>query len=132
MRYMLLMNYGGADCAPMSEWTPGEITAHIDFQQMLGADLVDRGELIDTQGLAAPERAKVVVADGVTAPSVTDGPVPPSRELLAGYWIVDVESPDRAIEIAALASAAPGPGGAPIRQAIEVREVMHAPAAADA
>ena len=52
--------------------------------------------------------------DGVGAPVVTDGPFPEAKEFLAGYWIVDVESEERAIEIAAEASAAPGPGGKPI------------------
>jgi len=129
MKYMLLMNYGGIDgCAPMSEWKPEDIRAHIDFQGRLGAELTERGELVDAQGLAGPEVAKFVVSDGVGAPVVTDGPFPESKELLAGYWLVDVDTPARAVEIAAQASAAPGPGGAPIKQPIEVREVMSAPA----
>ena len=72
--------------------------------------------------------AKFVVSDGKSAPVVTDGPYPESKELLAGYRIIDVESLERAIEIAARASAAPGPDGAPIRDSIEVREIMGAPA----
>jgi hypothetical protein len=40
---------------------------------------------------------------------VTDGPFAEAKEFLAGYWIVDVERPQRAYEIAARASAAPGP-----------------------
>jgi hypothetical protein len=71
-----------------------------------------------------PELAKFVVSDGSAPPVVTDGPFPESKELLAGYRLIDVESPERAIEIAALGSAAPGPGGRPIKQEIEVREVM--------
>ena len=51
----------------------------------------------------------------------------PDRPLLAGYRVVDVESEDRALEIAARASAAPGPAGVPIQQPIEVRQVMVAP-----
>jgi hypothetical protein len=128
MRYMLLMNYGGADCQPMNEWTPEEIKEHIDFQGRLGQELTERGELVDAQGLSAPELARFVTSDGVSAPVITDGPFPESKELLAGYWTVDVETPERAIEIAAQASAAPGPGGAPIRQTIEVREIMSVPA----
>jgi hypothetical protein len=58
---------------------------------------------------------------------VTDGPYPEAKEFLAGYWIVDVETPKRAHEIAARASAAPGKGGAPLNMPIEVREVMSAP-----
>ena len=61
------------------------------------------------------------------APEVTDGVFPEAKEFLAGYWIVDVESPERAYEIAARASAAPGPGGAPMNMPIEVRQVMSGP-----
>ena len=130
MRFMLLQNYGetGSECPPIDEWAPGDIRAHIDFQVALNAALVDTGELVDAQGLAGPDQAVVVVSDGRTAPVVTDGPFPESKEFLAGYWIVDVDSQDRAVEIAAQASAAPGPGGAPIGEYIEVRQVMSAPA----
>jgi hypothetical protein len=58
---------------------------------------------------------------------ITDGPFPESKELLAGYRIVDVDTGERAVEIAARISAAPGFDGAPIRQPIEVRAVMSAP-----
>jgi hypothetical protein len=126
---MLLQNYGEveSDCPPMTEWSPADIKAHIDFQQALNAELAHRGELVDAQGLAGPELAKFVVWDGAGAPVVTDGPFPEAKELLAGYRLVDVEAADRAIEIAAQASAAPGPGGIAIRQPIEVRQVLSAP-----
>jgi hypothetical protein len=129
MRFMLLQAYGGveSDCLPMAQWTPEEIKAHIDFQTALNAELLDRGELVDAQGLTAPELAKFVVSDGASAPVITDGPYPESKELLAGYRMIDVETLDRALEIAAQASAAPGMNGMPIRQRIEVREVMSAP-----
>jgi hypothetical protein len=125
---MLLQAYGGvpADVEPMSKWTPDEIRAHIDYQEQLNAELRERGELIDAQGLTAPELAKFVTSDGTAAPVVTDGPFAEGKELLAGYRMIDVESPERAIEIAAKGSEAPGPGGKPIRQEIEVREVMAA------
>ena len=112
MRFMLLQNYGQveSDCAPMTQWSPEDIKAHIEFQQALNAEL-----------------AKFVVSDGISAPVITDGPYPESKELLAGYRMVDVETVERALEIAAQASAAPGAGGLPIRQRIEVREVMSAP-----
>lgn len=129
MRYLLMQNYGAvaSDCPPMTEWTPEDITAHIAFQHALNRQLVERGELVDAQGLAGPESAKFVVSDGVAAPVVTDGPYPESKELLAGYRLVDVETEGRAVEIAAQASAAPGPKGLPIRQPIEVRQVLSAP-----
>ena len=129
MRFMLLQNYGevGSGCAPMSEWTPGDIKAHIDFQHTLNAELLERGELVDAQGLAGPDQAKFVVSDGAGAPVITDGPFPESKELLAGYRIVDVETIDRALEIAAQSSAAPGPNGVPLQERIEVRQVLSAP-----
>lgn len=127
-KYMLLQNYEGGDClVPMTNWAPGEIKAHIDFQQALNRELADKGELVDAQGLAGPELAKFVTSDGVGAPVVTDGPFPEGKELLAGYRLVDVDSEARAIEIAAAASAAPGAGGTPMRLPIEVRQVMGAP-----
>ena len=128
-KFLLLQNYeGGIGCTvPMTSWAPEDIRAHIDFQHALNRELTDKGELVDAQGLAGPELAKFVTFDGVGAPVVTDGPFPESKELLAGYRMVDVESQARAIEIAAKASAAPGPGGVPIQQPIEVRQVMGAP-----
>lgn len=129
MRFMLLQNYGEVEsgCPPMTEWTPEDIQAHIEFQRVLNQELLDRGELVDAQGLAGPDQAKFVVSNGVGAPVVTDGPFPESKELLAGYRLIDVDSVERAIEIAAQASAAPAVDGEPIRQAIEVREVLSAP-----
>ena len=129
MRFMLLQNYGEVQsgCVPMTEWSPEDVKAHIDFQHALNAELLERGELVDAQGLAGPDQAKFVVSDGVGAPVITDGPFPESKELLAGYRLIDVETLERALEIAAHASAAPGQEGAPIRQPIEVRQVLSAP-----
>lgn len=127
-RFMLLQDYAGsAGVEPITTWDPADIKAHIDFQIALNQELAETGELVDAQGLAGPELAKFVVSDGQAAPVVTDGPYPESKELLAGYRMIDVESEARAIEIAARASAAPGPGGTPIGQVIEVRQVMSAP-----
>jgi hypothetical protein len=129
MRFMLLQNYGEVEsgCAPMTEWSPGDIKAHIEFQHALNAELAELGELVDAQGLSGPEQAKFVVWDGAGAPVITDGPYPEAKELLAGYRLIDVETAERALEIAARASAAPGPDGVPIQQPIEVREVLSAP-----
>ncbi len=129
MRFMLLQSYGGveSDCAPMYEWTPEEVKAHIEFQQALNRQLEELGELVDGQGLAGPDEARFVVSDGDSAPLVTDGPFAEFKELLAGYRVVEVDTPERAVEIAAVISAAPGEGGAPIRQRIEVRQIMSAP-----
>lgn len=128
-RYMLLQNYGAclACDVPMDQWDPQDIRAHITFQHDLNKELGESGELVDAQGLAGPDLAKFVTFDGTGAPVVTDGPYAESKELLAGYRVVDVDSEARAIEIAAKASAAPGPRGVPIQQPIEVRQIMGAP-----
>ena len=85
MRFMLLQNYGPveSDCPPMPEWSPADIRAHIEFQHALNRELLDRGELVDAQGLAGPEQARRVVSDGAGAPVITDGPFPEAKELLA-------------------------------------------------
>jgi hypothetical protein len=88
--------------------------------------LRDQGELVSAEGLAGPDQAKHVRA-GKDGQPITDGVFPETKEFLAGYWIVDVDRPERAYAIAAEASAAPGPGGAPLGMPIEVREVMSGP-----
>src|SRR5258708_27130172 len=100
----------------MSEWSPEDIRAHIEFQQTLNRELAERGELVDAQGLAGPELAKVVVSDGIGAPVITDGPFPESKELLAGYRLLGVDTVGRAIAIAARAAAPPRPDGVPVPQ----------------
>lgn len=131
-KFMLLTKYGATESVePMTNWDPEDIKAHLDFLQTLNQELTNSGELVGALALTGPESAKIVASDGVGAPVITDGPFPESKELLAGYQMVDVESETRAIEIAARVSAAPGPGGIPIQQAIEVRQVMGTPPGAD-
>ena len=127
MKYMLLMHYVDLGVPEISNWSPDEIKAHIAFMHDLDKQLTDSGELVDSQGLAGPDQVKVVRARKDGTPAVTDGPFPEAKEFLAGYWIVDCESPERAVEIAAAASAAPGPNGIPLNMPIEVRQVMVAP-----
>jgi hypothetical protein len=129
MRYMLLQNYGAVESGmdPMFEWSQTDLQAHVEFQIALNRELTALGELVDAQGLAGPESARFVTSDGLGPPVVSDGPFPETKELVAGYRLIDVVSLDRAIEIAARASAAPGIGGEPICQPIEVREVLRAP-----
>ena len=124
-KYLLIQHYEGGGCdRPMGTWEPADVRAHIEFQQALNEALTAAGELVDAQGVAGPDQAKRVTSDG-TAAEVTSGPF--DRPLLAGYRIVDVDGEQRALEIAARASAAPGPDGVPMRQPIEVRQVMTAP-----
>jgi len=129
MKYMLMMHAprAGWEKAGIATWPMDDIKAHIGFMKRFGTALKDAGELVGAEGLASPEHARVVRAGAGGAPEVTDGPFAEAKEFLAGYWIVDVESTDRAYQIAAQASAAPGKGGAPMNMPIEVREVMSAP-----
>ncbi|MGH7721147.1 MAG: YciI family protein [Gemmatimonadaceae bacterium] len=128
MRYMLMMHAPrGTGDWQVVEWAPEDLKAHIGFMHRFNKELTEAGELVGAEGLAAPGEAKVVRAGKKGVPAVTDGPFPEAKEFLAGYWIVEVDRPERAYEIAAKASAAPGPGGAPLIIPIEVRQVMSAP-----
>jgi hypothetical protein len=108
-------------------WPSADLKAHINFMKRFNKELRDAGELVAAEGLAGPAQARVVRAGKGGAPEVTDGPFAEAKEFLAGYWIVDCESPKLSYELATRASAAPGPGGAPLNMSIEVREVMSAP-----
>jgi hypothetical protein len=124
-KFLLLSKYGGdIDLEPMDNWDPADIRAHLDFLQVVNSELIESGELVGGLALTGPELAKIVSSDGVSAPVVTDGPFPEAKEMLAGYQMIDVESEARAIEIAAKVSSAPGPGGKPIQQPVELRQVM--------
>ncbi len=128
MKYMLMMHVPrGTGDYQISNWSPDDFKAHIAFMHRLNKELTESGELAGAEGLAAPGEAKVVRAGKTGVPAVTDGPFPEAKEFLAGYWIVEVDRPERAYEIAAKASAAPGPGGAPLIIPIEVRQVMSGP-----
>ena len=128
MRYLLMMHAprGNGDWS-IAGWSPDDFKAHIAFMHALNQELIQAGELVGAEGLAPPGQARIVRAGKGGAPAVTDGPFPEAKEFLAGYWMVDVETPERAYEIAAKASAAPGPGGKPLIIPIEVRQVMSAP-----
>jgi hypothetical protein len=128
MKFMLMMNAPRGDGDwNVAKWAPEDLKAHIRFMKDLHKELSDAGELVSAEGLASPGQARLVRAGKGGVPEVTDGPYPEAKEFLAGYWIVDVESPIRAYEIAAKASSAPAAGGKPMNMAIEVREVMSAP-----
>jgi hypothetical protein len=130
MKFMLMMNAprgkGDGEYAVVN-WAPRDFKAHIDFMKTFAKKLQQAGEWVDGQGLASPGQARIVRSGKNGAPEVTDGPFAEAKEFLAGYWIVDVDTPERAYAIAAEASAAPGPGGTPINMPIEVREVMSGP-----
>lgn len=129
MKYMLLMQFSAENAGfpDLSTWTPEEIRAHIAFMGDTNTMLKDAGEFVDAQGLAGPDTARIVRAGSGGAPVVTEGPFPETKEFLGGFWVVDCETPERADEIAAHISAAPGPGGKPLNMAIEARQIMAGP-----
>jgi hypothetical protein len=126
MKYILMMNTMKAGQQGIAAWKRDEINAHIAYMLNLNKGLVDSGELVSAEGLTFPDQARVVRADKDGRP-ITDGVFPESKEFLAGFWIVDTATPERAYEIAAKASAAPGPGGKALNMPIEVRPIMSAP-----
>ena len=123
-RYLLIVDFqSGPDESPMSQWTDDEVAAHLNYYGRLNAELAANGELVGGEVLTGPDLAKVVRSDGVT-PVITDGPFQEFKEWIAGYQIVDVDSEERALEIAGLVSAVPGRGGVPTQQPIQVRRIM--------
>jgi hypothetical protein len=107
MKYMLIMNTPRDGYAQYMKWPKKILEANVAFMQAFTKKLKDAGELVGAEGLTSPEQAKLVRA-GKDGKPITDGVFPESKEFLAGYWIVDVESEGRALEIAAEASTAPG------------------------
>jgi hypothetical protein len=126
MKYIMMMNCPKTGYDTFGAWPKKDIQAHIAFMHSFNKTLRESGEWVDGQGLADPKQATLVRAGKDGAP-VTDGVFPETKEFLAGYWIIDVESTEQAYALAARASAAPGPGGAPMNMDIEVRQVMSGP-----
>ncbi|RNL79320.1 YciI family protein [Nocardioides marmorisolisilvae] len=134
-KYLLLKHYNGAPApvndVPMDQWTPEEITNHIQFMRDFASRLEQSGEFVAAEAVA-PEGAWVQYG-GEGRPPVTDGPFAETKDLIAGWMFIDVDSYERAVELTAELSAAPGAGGKPIHEWIEVRPVMsEPPTAADA
>lgn len=126
MKYMMMMNVAGGGAYQIGNWPEKDIKAHIEFMMSFNKKLIAAGEFVAAEGLSGPDQAKLVRA-GKDGRPVTDGVFPEAKEFLAGYWILDVDSPERVYELAAEVSAAPGPGGAPLYLALEVRQVMSGP-----
>jgi hypothetical protein len=124
MKYILMMAGTKAGVDGYRAWSQKDVQEHFAFLSRLNKDLKDSGEFVANEGLAGPEQAKVVrgTKDGMP---VTDGVFPEAKEFLLGYWIVDVETSERAYEIAARLSAGPGPGGTTLSMPIEVRQIMN-------
>ena len=129
MKFLLMMHMktdAQSTSKGLMTWPAQDVQAHIGFMQAFNERLRHSGELVSAEGLAWPEQARVVRA-GKNGEPVTDGVFPESKEFLIGYWMIDVESPERAYQIAAQASAAPGRGGVPLNMPIEVRQIMAGP-----
>jgi len=127
-KYLLLKHYrGGPDpyrpFPPMDEWDPADVDAHMAFMQQVQVVLEERGEYVDAQALT-PTRTWVRYGGPDAAPVVTDGPHPETSDLVAGWYMIDVDSYERALEVAAYLSSEPGPRGEPMYEWIDVREVM--------
>ncbi len=128
MKYMLIMNTPLDGYTQYMKWPAKILEANAAFMQAFSKRLRDAGELVGAEGLASPLQAKRIHS-GQDGKPITDGVFPESKEFLAGYWIVDVDSPERAYQLATEVLTAPhGPvtsvGGTPYDFGIEVREVM--------
>lgn len=129
MKYMLILNSPRHGYTEYAKWPRKILEAHGAFMAKLTQKMQENGELVMAAGLASPEQALLVRA-GANGKPVTDGVFPESKEFLAGWWIIDVESKERAIELAAEATTAPhststGVDGKPIEHYyVEVRELM--------
>jgi len=128
MKYMIIMTASKKDLQSFgTRLTLDELKAHVGFMKQLNEELKGTGEYVDAQGLTGPETTRLVRAQSGGPPVVTDGPFPETKEYLAGYWILEVKSWERMVEIAARISGAPGPGGKPMNFPVEIREVAAAP-----
>ncbi|HTW47275.1 MAG TPA: YciI family protein [Acidobacteriaceae bacterium] len=123
MKYILMMNGKKSDFDGYAQWSKEDLQANVAFMRAFSRELKDSGTFVTSEGLGWPIEARLVRAGSQGEP-ITDGVFPESKEFLAGYWIVDVESPEQAYAIAARLSHAPGPGGEPGNMPVEVRRVL--------
>ncbi len=131
-KYLLLKHYRGTTPTPnqfpsMDQWTPDEVEAHFQFMRDYAARLEASGEMVSGDALSSD--GAWVRYGGEGKPPVVDGPFVETKDLIAGWFIIDVDSYDRAVELAGELSAAPGPGGEPIYEWLELRPFMSAPPA---
>lgn len=125
-KYLLLKHYRGAPASvndiPMDHWTPDEVTAHIQYMEDFAERLRATGEFVDHRALSP--QGTWVRSDGEGRAPVTDGPFAETKDLIAGWTIIDVETHERALELAAELSEAPGAGGRPVREWLELRPLL--------
>ncbi|WP_265446787.1 YciI family protein [Flexivirga meconopsidis] len=125
-KYLMLKHYRGAPAAPndvpMDQWTPDELAAHLKYMDDFAERLEQSGEFVSGQALSP--QGVWVRAGGEGEPPVVDGPFAETKDLIAGWMIIDVDSYDRAVELAGELSDAPGAGGKPIREWLELRPFL--------
>ncbi|MFD6289403.1 YciI family protein [Streptomyces sp. NPDC060205] len=125
-KYLLLKHYRGGPAplndVPMDQWTPEEVSAHARYMSDFAARLEGSGEFVDSQALSS--EGTFVRHDGEGRPPVTDGPFAETKDLIAGWMVIDVETYERALEVAGELSAAPGAGGKPVQEWLEVRPFL--------
>jgi hypothetical protein len=129
MKYMILTyasqrDYDGMAGKPSEEpvWSAEDFAAMAEFMEAFNKDLADSGELVETRALAAPVLTRrLQLQNGV--PAVTDGPYAETQEVLAGYWILECDSFDRATEIAARLASCPAPEQVAATAVADVRPI---------
>ena len=129
MKYMILTFASQQDYQAMTgqasgqpAWAPEDWAGLGAFMEAFNKELLDSGELVETRGLSMPVHSRRVrLQEGV--PVVTDGPYAESEEVLAGYWVVDCASFDRATEIASRLTSCPGPDQLRARAYADVRPI---------
>ena len=130
-KYLLLKHYRRCPTSdndvPMDQWSPEEVDAHMRYMRDFATRLEGTGEFVDGQALS-PE-GMWVRSDAAGKAPVTDGPFAETKDLIAGWMTIDVDNEDRAIELAAELSSAPGAGGEPLHEWLEVRPFLAAPPA---
>src|SRR5260370_33990783 len=112
MKYILMMNGTKANFAEYAKWSKQDMEANVAFMHAFNKQLKDEGVYVATEGLGWPDQAKLVRAAKDGTP-ITDAVFPESQQVLAGYWIVDDETPEQPYKIAARASGAPASAGTP-------------------
>lgn len=131
MKYLVMIQGTQADYEAMSgngsehapAWNEKDMQAMFSFMQSVNDDLAESGELVDGQGLAAPAQARHVLSGKDGRPVVTDGPYGETKEVLAGYWVLECESLDRVTEIASRITQCPAPEGT-VEYPVVIRQIM--------
>ncbi|MDG4865247.1 YciI family protein [Streptomyces sp. T-3] len=122
MKYLVMVQGSQADYEAMSgkvsaaspaAWSEQDLQAMFAYMGEINNDLAESGELVDAQGLAEPAQTRFVSRGKDGKPVISDGPYPETKELLAGYWVLDCASLDRVTEIALRVTECPVPEGAP-------------------